>query len=62
MKTNLAISISHGFSVIGIHLTPKIGLGHKISGFLCKHSTYLTNQFKVLRRVTQLHLGGTCEN
>jgi hypothetical protein len=45
-----------------IHLTPKIGCGHKISGFLCNHSTQLTYQFNVLRAVTQLHLGGVCEN
>lgn len=47
---------------IGIHLTPKIGRGHKISDFICNHSTQLTCQFNVLRGVTQLHRGGVCEN
>lgn len=47
---------------IGIHLTPMLGLVHVIRAFHCNHSTHLTCQFNILRRVTQLHLGEENEN
>lgn len=62
MKMNLAISISHGFSVIGIHVTPIMGIDPVNTDHNCNHSTQLTNQFNALKAVTQLHLGGVCEN
>ncbi|MDC5644173.1 hypothetical protein OFN05_15940 [Acinetobacter baumannii] len=62
MKTNLAISISHGFSVIGIHLTPTLAKCTEIHGFGCNHSTQFTFQINALWAVTQLLLGETSEN
>ena len=62
MKTNLAILISHGFSVIGIHLTPITGMNPVNTEYSCNHSTQLTSRFNALKAVTQLHLGGICEN
>lgn len=62
MKTNLAISISHGFSVIGIHGTPMTGMDTVNLSSSCKHTTKLACQFKALFTVTQLHLRGAYEN
>lgn len=46
----------------GIHLTPIMGMDPVNTDYNCNHSTQLTNQFNVLKAVTQLHLGGVCEN
>lgn len=60
MKTNL--TISHGFSVIGIHLTPTLAKCTEIHGFGCNHFTHLTHKINALWTVTQLLLGETNEN
>ncbi len=62
MKKNIAISISNDLWRLDIHLTPITGMNPVNTDFNCNHSTQLTSQFNTLKAVTQLHLGGVCEN
>mgnify|MGYP003395349755 CR=1 FL=1 len=45
-----------------IHLTPITGMIPVNTNSKCNHFTQLTYQFNALSTVTQLHLGGVCEN
>lgn len=47
---------------IGIHLTPITGMDPVNTDYNCNHSTQFASQFNALKTVTQLHLGGVCEN
>jgi len=46
----------------GIHLTPITGIDPVNTNYNCNHFTQLATQFNALKAVTQLLLGGICEN
>lgn len=62
MMKKIIQSLKMNSKKIGIHRTPKTGLRHEIRDYHCNHSTQLTNQFNALKTVTQLPLGGACED